>query len=192
MLRFKTLLQSQRKYKEGDWDGQKEAHVPWDTQCPPAPNACHATVGQCWLFTLFQHSPSQWSLGCPYPDRTCHSDPDFQSQAPSSKRACMKDSHVFTQPSLHILFMQCTEKATQSGWLACVSSWWEPGDQNKPCSVVLSLGSTWESPGELLKNTRAESQPKPIKSELLGVRSGHCLLVFLKLHKEQSIFFLAC
>lgn len=43
---------------------------------------------------------------------------------------------------------------------------------------------TW---GAFKKNTSAESQPKPIKSELLGVRSGHWFLSFFLLKALRRI-----
>ena len=96
-----TVSHSHREIERGE-EGWGEAHVRGTLTLHPS-HTCSRARAHTHTHT---HTHTQWSnarslpcskillpsqgLVCPFTDETCHSDPDYQSQAPSSKRVCMK------------------------------------------------------------------------------------------------------
>lgn len=93
-----NMVSHDHKETERGEEGWGEAHVRGTLTLHPS--LSHT------LACTHAHTHTQWSnarslpcskiflpsqgLVCPFTDKTCHSHPDYQSQAPSSKRVCMK------------------------------------------------------------------------------------------------------
>lgn len=140
-------------------------HTQWNnTKCLPCSEICLPSEG----------------LVCPFTDETCYSGPDLHSQAPSSEGAHGIVRHLLV-PARH--------PESQSVWTGSPHFTMKGAGQLE-WGLFSDFSPQWtrESPESFKKKKKAsgQSQPKPIKSELSGVRS--VFVCFLSCTKNYHDF----